>query len=89
VQTQCGYAKSGGGSLRDCAKAHLSDFFAACQTALAQATAAARARQADVKQFCADAKPGKGAIANCLQLRAADLGGFCEAAMATAAAGRN
>jgi hypothetical protein len=87
VQTQCAYAKSGGGSLRDCVKAHLSDLSAACQTAMAQATAAGRACQTDVKQFCADVKPSRGAIASCLQSHTADLSGGCKAAMATAAAG--
>jgi hypothetical protein len=81
IETHCGDAQAGGGTVRDCIKAHLKEFSPACQAAFTRVAAAAKACATDTKQNCAGVKPGGSRIEVCLKRHFNALSADCKAAL--------
>jgi hypothetical protein len=87
IETHCGKVEAGGGSVRDCIKAHLKEFSPACQAAFTRVATAAKVCANDTKQNCAGVKPGGGRIEVCLKAHLNVLSADCRAAVSGGAAG--
>jgi Cysteine rich repeat len=89
VKALCAGVQPGGGRVKACIKAHVSDLSEPCQAVLLKAAAIGKACAADIKQDCAEIKPGGGRIEACMKSHLADVSEPCKDAISQAAAGKS
>lgn len=87
IKKLCASVDPGGGRVAGCVKEHLNDLSPPCQNLVAEATTAAKACAADLKQHCADARRRVAKVA-CIKSALANLSDDCKSAVSQIAAER-